>query len=331
MEEQPIKRAMIAGLGAYVPERCVRNDDLTQFPAGMIPLIQQKTGVVSRHYAADGESTSDLGAAAARRCLENARAGALDVEAIVLSTSSPDRIQPPTAARVQALIGASRAAAFDLNAVCAGGVFAIQLADALIRSGTYKNVLVVAAEVYSRFLNPRDFSTLPYFGDGAGAILFKLGTDPDCGVCRTILRSDGSGWDIIAIRAGGAMLPHSAIVNPNDAFFTMRGRDVFEFAVSKGSAIISELLEETGITVGQVAAVVAHQANRNVLELIAERTGVPFARFPITLDRYGNTASASVLIGLEHACCSGSVKPGDYVVLVAFGGGLSWAASLIRF
>jgi len=323
------RRAAVTGVGAYVPERCVRNEDLIQFPAATIPLIRQKTGVEARHYAADGESTSDLGAAAALRCLNNAGVRAADVDAIILSTSSPDRIQPPTAARVQVLIGATRAAAFDLNAVCAGSVFALQMADALIRSERYETVLVVAAEVYSRFLNPRDFATMPYFGDGAGALLLESSTDPERGVCRTLLRTDGSGWDTIAIRAGGAMLPHSAVTNPADNFFSMRGREVYDFAVSKGSEIVSELLAETGIAIDQVAAVVAHQANRNVLEVIAARTGIPFARFPITLNRYGNTASASVLIGLEHACSSGSVKVGDYVVLVAFGGGLSWGASLI--
>ena len=143
------RRAAVTGVGAYVPERCVRNEDLIQFPAATIPLIRQKTGVEARHYAADGESTSDLGAAAALRCLNNAGVRAADVDAIILSTSSPDRIQPPTAARVQVLIGATRAAAFDLNAVCAGSVFALQMADALIRSERYETVLVVAAEVYS--------------------------------------------------------------------------------------------------------------------------------------------------------------------------------------
>jgi 3-oxoacyl-[acyl-carrier-protein] synthase-3 len=322
--------AEIAGVGAYVPIRVVRNQDLTQFPASAIPLIQQKTGVEERHFAADDESTSDLAAKAVLRCLANAGVEASTIDAIVLSTSSPDRILPPTAARVQALIGASRAAAFDINAVCAGGVFAIQVADAFIRSGIYNTVLVVAAEIYSRFLNPRDFSTMPYFGDGAGAVLLRPSTDPERGVCRTILHTDGSGWDTIAIRAGGAMLPHSAVTNPADVFFAMRGREVYDFAVGKGSEIVSELLHECGISVGEIAVVIAHQANLNVLKAIAERTGIPLERFPITLDRYGNTASASVLIALEHTLASGIVKTGDYVVLVAFGGGLSWAASLIR-
>ena len=323
-------RAEIAGIGVYVPVRVLRNQDLTQFPASAIPLIKQKTGVEARRFAADGESTSDLGAKAALHCLANAGVEASAIDAIVLSTSSPDRILPQTAARVQALIGASRAAAFDINAVCAGGVFAIHVADAFIRSGTYNTILVVAAEVYSRFLNPRDFSTMPYFGDGAGAILLRSSTNTEHGVCRTILHTDGTGWETIAIRAGGAMLPHSAITNHADAFFAMRGREVYDFAVGKGSEIVSELLRECNVSVGEIAAVIAHQANSNVLKALAERTGIPMERFPITLDRYGNTASASVLIALEDACVSGIAKKGDYIVLVAFGGGLSWAASLIR-
>ena len=322
-------RAAIAGLGAYVPERRVRNEDLTQFPAAIIPLIQKKTGVEARHYAADGESTSDLAAAAALRCLESAGVQAADVDAIILSTSSPDRIQPPTAARVQALIGASQAAAFDLNAVCAGAVFAIQVADSLIRSETYNTVLVVAAELYSRFLNPRDFSTMPYFGDGAGAMLLKAAAHTGRGVLHTLLRSDGSGWEAIGIRAGGTMLPHACVTNPADAFFSMRGREVYDFAVTRAPQIISELLNATGVPADRITAVVAHQANLNVLEAIADRTGIPFSRFPITLDQYGNTASASVLIGLESARRNGTLRSGDYVILVAFGGGLSWGASLI--
>jgi 3-oxoacyl-[acyl-carrier-protein] synthase III len=320
--------AMIA-TGSYVPEICIRNEDLTQFPKAARALIEQKTGILERRYAPDGASTSDLAAEAARRCLEQAGLDAAAVDALVLSTSSPDRIQPATAARVQALIGACRAIAFDVNAVCTGALYCLQIAEGFIRGGLYRTVLVVAAEAYSRFLNRSDFSTCPYFGDGAGALLLRASQGPPS-ILHTLLRTDGSCWDVIGIPGGGAMLPCHRITNPGDAYFSMHGREVFDFAVQRGAEIVRQLLDSSGISARDIAAVVAHQANLNVLREIADRTGIPFSKFPLTLERYGNTASASILITLDEAIRSGFLVRGDLTVLVAFGGGLSWGSSLIQ-
>lgn len=330
MNRNHLRTAGIAAVASYLPPRRVTNEELTQFPKATIPLIEQKTGVKSRHYASNGQSTSDLALEAASLCLQKAGADPLDIDAIVLSTSSPDRIQPATAARVQALLGARNAMAFDINAVCTGGLYALQVANAFIRAELYDNVLVVAAEVYSRFLNPRDFATCPYFGDGAGALLVRPEPRSDRGIFQTLLKTDGAGWDLIAIRAGGAMIPLHQITNPNDAYFSMRGKEVFEFAVTRGSEVIRQLLDSAGLAAEEVAAVVAHQANRNVLAAIADRTGIPISKFPIVLDRYGNTASASVFICLDEAVSTGHVRAGENVVLVAFGGGLTWGAMLVR-
>jgi 3-oxoacyl-[acyl-carrier-protein] synthase-3 len=322
--------ARILATASYLPERVVPNEALTQFPASTLPLIAEKTGISARRYAADDELTSDLGAKAARVCLDRANVSPGEVDAIVLATSSPDRIQPATATRVQDLLGASRAYAFDVNSVCSGAVFALHVADALIKSGGATRVLVVASELYSRsHLNPRDFSTSACLGDGAAAALVCAGREGH-EVVGTRLHTDGSGADLIQVPAGGTMLPYARIERPQDVYFMMRGKDVQEFVLQQGTAVVEELLAAHGVAREDVAFVVPHQANVGVLRGLAERLSIDFSKFVVTLDRYGNTAAASVLIAFDDLLASKRVVPGDLVVLVVFGGGLSWAATLIR-
>ena len=296
----------ILATGSYLPERVVPNEALTQFPASTLPLIAQKTGISARRYAADDEYTSDLGAKAARVCLERARVSADEVDTIVLATSSPDRIQPATATRVQHLIGATRAYAFDVNSVCSGGVFALQIADSLVRSGAASRVLVIASELYSRsHLNPRDFSTCACLGDGAAALLVASGGRGHQ-VIGTRLHTDGSGADLIQVPAGGTMLPYARMERAQDAYFTMRGKDVQDFVIANGAAVVEELLAAHRVTRDQVAFVVPHQANVGVLQGLSERLGIDFSKFVVTLDRYGNTAAASVLIAFDDLVTSGT-------------------------
>jgi 3-oxoacyl-[acyl-carrier-protein] synthase-3 len=321
--------ARILATGSYLPERVIPNEALTQFPATVLPLIAEKTGIAARRYAADDESTSDLGAKAARACLARAGVTPDAVDVIVLATSSPDRIQPATATRVQDLIGARSAYAFDVGSVCSGAVFAMHVADALIRSGGARRVLVIASELYSRgHLNPRDFSTCACLGDGAAALL--LSDDGGHAILGSVLHTDGSGADLIQVPAGGTMLPYARMERPQDAFFMMRGKDVQDFVVSKGAEVVEELLKAQGVDKDDVAFVVPHQANIGVLEGLAAQLGIDMSKFVVTLDRYGNTAGASVLIALDDLLTSGRAAAGDLVVLVVFGGGLSWAATLIR-
>jgi len=320
---------VLLGTGSYLPERVINNEDLTQFPSAGLPLIAQKTGIRSRRHAAEGEATSDLGAAAALACLERAGCPAEEVDAIIVATSSPDRIHPPTATRVQHLIGARSAFALDVNAVCAGAVFGLHLADGMICSGRARRVLLVAAEVYSRFLNPKDFSSYPYFGDGAGAVLLGPGEEGR-GVLRCILHTDGSGADVIQVPAGGSMQPVPQDPTGKDRCFTMRGREVYDFAVEKGSSVLRELLREQRVDPDHLSAVISHQANINIIQEISRRSEVAIDRFVVNLDRYGNTAGASVLIGLDEWHRAEADPRGRLVALVAFGGGLSWGASLIR-
>lgn len=320
--------AKILATGSFLPERIVANEDLTQFPRPSIPLIAAKTGVEARRHAADSECTSDLAVQAAKRCLDKAGAESGQIEGIILSTSTPDRLQPPTATRVQHLLGATRAFAFDINAVCSGGLYALHLADSLIRSGRHGKILVIGAEIYSRFLNPRDFSTYPYFGDGAGAVL--LGASDTAGVLYSEVGADGSGSELIRVPAGGTRLPWPSMQNQDDRFFKMSGKEVYEFAVTKGSEVIRSILERCNLQPCQIRRFISHQANINIIKELAVRVGVPETAFFANLQTYGNTASASVFIALDELIAEGGLASGDLVALVAFGGGLAWGGSVIR-
>jgi 3-oxoacyl-[acyl-carrier-protein] synthase-3 len=325
-----MRNSVIVSTGSHLPETIVSNEELTQFPREAIHLIGEKTGVFYRRMASDKECTSDLAAHAAMQCLDKNDYPPEQVEGILLATSSPDRMQPATAARVQHMIGAKKAFAFDINSVCSGSTFGIALADALIKSGHCENILLIASEIYSKIMNRKDFSSYPFFGDGAGAVFFQAGKMPAEGVLHSCLRTDGSGSDTISVPAGGTMLPFSKMTNAASAFFKMKGIDVFNFAVDKGSEIILQLLKEADISVSDIECFICHQANVNIIRNIASLLDVSEERFFMNLSTYGNTAAASVLIALDEAISTGVIAKGNLVVTVAFGGGLSWGANLIR-
>jgi 3-oxoacyl-[acyl-carrier-protein] synthase-3 len=321
--------AVISSTGSYVPEHTIHNEDLKQFPETAKLIISQKTGVFSRRHADDGQCTSDLALEAARRCLGRISFPADRIDAIVLSTSSPDRIQPATATRLQYLLGAENAFAFDINSVCSGSTYGIALAHAMISSGMCANLLFIAAEAYSKILNPQDFSTYPYFGDGAGAMLFAANGNQQ-GVIHSILATDGRGNDVICVPGGGTMLPFYLMSDTKRAYFHMKGRDVFSFAITKGTEVIKKLLDKTGMAVENIKCFICHQANINIILSIAEQLQVDDKKFYMNLFRYGNTASASVLIALDEALHRGIIQSGDMIITASFGGGLSWGANLIR-
>ncbi len=321
--------AVIIGTGCYLPEGTIHNEALDQFPKSAKLIISQKTGVFCRHHAAPEQCTSDLAFKAAEQCLQRADFPPHEVDAIILSTSSPDRIQPATATRVQYLLKATHAFAFDINSVCSGSTYGIALAQAMIESGNCTNVLFVASEIYSKILNPKDFSTFPYFGDGAGAILFAARED-QTGVIDSILHTDGSGSNTICIPGGGTMMPYEEIPDAKAIYFQMKGREVYDFAVSRGAEVIQRLLEKTHLSVESVQCFICHQANVNIILKIAENLGVPEEKFYMNMFRYGNTASASVPIALDEAINRGIITKGDQIITAAFGGGLSWGANLIK-
>ncbi len=322
------QKTKIWSTGSYLPKHIVKNEELTQFSPAMLPLIREKTGVLERRYADAAECTSDLAVQAARVALARAACGPLEIDCIILATSTPDRPQPATATRVQHKLGAKNAFAFDVNSVCSGGVYALGIADSFIRSGFCSNVLVVAAEVYSRILNPRDFATAPYFGDGAGAVLLSCAKGSG-ELLHTLLKTDGSGSELIQVAAGGSMKPIS-VARDVDACFKMKGKEVFEFAVTKGTEVVNNLLANAGVGLEEVRCIITHQANINIIRELSARLGISIERFYVNLEKYGNTAAASTLIAMDEAITIGRIQSGEYLVVVAFGGGLSWGATLIK-
>ena len=323
------KGAAVCSTGSYLPENIIHNEDFEQFPDTSKFIISQKTGVFSRRCAAEDECTSDLAVKAADKCIQKVDFPPDQIDSVIVSTSSPDRMQPATATRVQDHIGAVNAFAFDINSVCSGSTYGIALANSMVKSGACSNVLFVASEVYSKILNKKDFGTYPFFGDGAGAILFRA--DDSCdGVIHSILKTSGSGADVICVPGGGTMMPYEKMKNPNAAFFKMKGKEVFQFAVSKGAEIILQLIEESDVALEDIKCFICHQANVNIILKIAEKIGAPSDKFFMNLFRYGNTASASVPIALDEAITQDVIVEGDLVVTAAFGGGLSWGANLIK-
>jgi 3-oxoacyl-[acyl-carrier-protein] synthase-3 len=325
-----MNQAVIASTGKYLPDFVLKNEDMVQFSEEARRLIGEKTGVYERRFAAEGQCTSDLAIKAALDCLQKVGCPAGEIEGIILATSSPDRIQPATATRVQDLIGATRAFAFDINSVCSGGTFGIAVADCLIRAGSCRNVLLIASEVYSRILNQKDFGTYPYFGDGAAAVLFRAVPDSRRGVINSRLATNGAGRDKICVPGGGTLMPFEKMPGPRSAYFRMKGPDVFDFAVEKGPEIILELVRQAGVSLTDVKCFICHQANINIINKIADTLKLPRESFYVNLHRYGNTAGASVLIALDEAISEKVVTEGDLVVTAAFGGGLSWGANLLR-
>lgn len=313
--------AFIAATSRYLPPKVVANSDLVQFPEEVRDLIALKAGIKTRHVV-DGECTSDLGARAVQLLLDKSGARCCDIDALICATSSPDRMQPATATRIQQLCGLKNAFAFDVNSVCSGGVYALRLASSLVKDGL-RNIVVVASEVYSKILDQNDIATCPYFGDGAAACLVSS-AGPYL-LADFALYTDGSGCDVIQVRAGGTMLPAASVQQTRDLYFSMIGKKVFEFATRRGSEIVLELSSRHHST---PECVILHQANVNIVREIARQSNLPLQKFFINVDRYGNTAGASVLIALDEVLSAGS-EPAN-ILLCSFGGGLSWGGAWLE-
>lgn len=321
--------AFLLSTASYLPEKFLKNEQLTQFPPNVLPLIAAKTGVLSRHKAGEKESSSMLATIAAKRCLEKIGFNPQDLDAVVLATSTPDRSIPATATKVAHNIGAKNAFAFDVNSVCSGSVFLLEIARSFISSASAKNVLVVAVDCYSKILNPSDFSTFPYFGDGAAAALVSESTSK-FELKAGVLHSDGAGYDAVTVRGGGSEIPFAALENKTDAFFRMDGRAIFDFATSKGPEVIAEIIAKQNISKNDILSVILHQANINILNKISEISQIPREKFFSNLERIGNTASASVLLALDEFLTSKSENMGcGNIIMASFGGGLSWGASVL--
>ncbi|MBC7228030.1 MAG: ketoacyl-ACP synthase III [Thermoflexales bacterium] len=324
-------RAHIVGWGKYVPQRVLTNDDLSRMVDTSDEWIVTRTGIRERRIAADGETTATMAVQAARRALEVAGIGPEQVDLIIVATATPDYFFPATACLVQDALGASRAAAFDLAAGCTGFVYALGVAAAMVESGAIRTALVVGSETLSRITDWTDRNTCVLFGDGAGAVVLRAGPD-DGGILATVLGADGSGKDLLVLPAGGSRHPAShQTVAERMHFIKMQGRDVFRFAVRVVPTATRQVLERAGLTLDDVALFIPHQANGRIIESAVRDLKLPPERVYNNLDRYGNTSAASIPIALCEAVEEGRLRPGDVVVCVGFGAGLTWGATVLRW
>ncbi len=318
--------AHITGWGMSVPEAVLTNDDLAKIVDTNDAWIRERTGIRERRIARENQFPSTLGAEAALKALEVANVQPTDVDLIICATSSPEHIFPATACLIQDLIGADKAGAFDLSAACSGFIYALNMAAQSIRSGSIKTALVIGTETLSRFVNWKDRNTCILFGDGAGAFVLQASEQPG-GVFSAVMRSDGSGGDLLSIPAGGSRHPATeAAIHAGSHYIHMDGREVFRFATRVMASSTKEALDVAGWTVDQIQHIVPHQANIRIIEAAARGLKLPMDKFVVNLERYGNTSTASIPIATVEAATSGRIKPGDKLVMVGFGGGLTWGA-----
>lgn len=322
-----MRRSLLIGCGGYLPARVMSNDELARRIDTTDDWITQRTGIRQRHVAAEGEFTSDLALAAARAALAKAGVDASEVDLIIVATTTPDDTFPATATKVQAGLGLVRGAAFDVQAVCAGFIYALSVADSMIKCGQADTALVIGAETFTRLLDWDDRTTCVLFGDGAGAVLLRAhegnGNAKDFGVLSTHLHSDGRERDILYVDGGPSSTSTVGHVR-------MAGKEVFRHAVSKLAQVVDEALAANGLAPNDVNWLVPHQANKRIIDGIAAKLDMPSDRVVCTVDRHANTSAASVPLALSEAVEDGRIKDGDLVLVEAIGGGLAWGAGLIR-
>ncbi len=321
-------RSVVVGVGGYLPEKVLTNDDLTKIVDTTDAWIRQRTGIAERHVAADGELTSDLAVAAARKALDSAGLGPDDIDLIVLATSTPDNTFPAAAVTVQEKLGMTRGAAFDVQAVCSGFVYALTTADALMRSGHAAKALVIGAETFSRLLDWTDRSTCVLFGDGAGAIVLSAeeqsGDTRDRGLLTAHLRSDGRHKEKLYVDGG----PSST---GTVGHLRMEGREVFKYAISAIGDVMDDAFKATGFTPGDIDWFVPHQANIRIIDGSAKKFGIPDEKVVKTVVLHGNTSAASIPLALSVASEDGRIKRGDLLLLESMGGGFTWGSAILRW
>jgi 3-oxoacyl-[acyl-carrier-protein] synthase III len=321
----------IVGTGSYTPEKILTNEDLSRMVDTSDEWITTRTGIKERRVAAKDEQTSDMAAKAALNALEQAKISPTEVDLIVVATATPDMLFPATACFVQRKIGATKAACLDISAACAGFLFGIEIAQQFITSHTYDTVLVIGAEKLTSITNWTDRNTCVLFGDGAGAAVLKH-RGSSHGVISTHIGSDGQFTDILFMPGGGSRCPITK-ENADQHLNTihMTGKEVYKQAVTVMLRAARKALEDAGLTTDDIACVIPHQANLRIIEAVANRLKIPLEKVYVNLDKYGNTSAAAVAIALDEANRSGRIKPGDYVLMVVFGGGLTWASTVIEW
>src|SRR5579859_2712255 len=318
-------RSILAGVGAYLPERVVTNDELARTIETSDEWIRERTGIRQRHIAAPHETATLMGTAAARAALADAGATPANVDAIILATSTPDQAFPATALRVQAALGVTSGFGFDIVAACAGFIYALSVADSMIRTGQVRGALVIGSEVYSRILNWEDRGTCVLFGDGAGAVFLRAGhgSGADQGILSTHLHAQGSLGDILYVDGAVGQRDKSG-------FLVMNGREVFRHAVTRLAEAVEEALAANGLTRRDIDWLVPHQANQRIIDAMGRKLGLAKERVVVTVDRHANTSAASVPLALAEARADGRIRAGDLVLMEALGGGLAWGSALVR-
>ena len=319
------RRSQIIGCGSYLPEKILTNEDLAAMVDTSDQWIVERTGIRQRHIAADGELTSDLAFQAAENALRDAGMAAQDLDMIVLATTTPDNTFPATATKVQAMLGLTRGAAFDIQAVCSGFLYGLSVGDNFIKTGQVETVLVIGAETFSRIIDWEDRTTCVIFGDGAGAVVLKGSSSADGrGILSTHLHSDGRLNDLLYVDGGPSSTKTVGHVR-------MSGREVYRHAVHNMSSIVKEAMEANGLAPEDIDWVVPHQANKRILDSTTRKLGLKDDRVVITIERHANTSAASIPLALDEAIRDGRIQSGHLVLMEALGGGLTWAASLVRW
>jgi len=326
-----MRGATMTGTGMYVPDRVLTNRDLEHMVETSDEWIRERTGIRERRIAAPDQASSDLAVIAAQRALESAGITAKDVDQIVLATTTPDRFLPSCACTLQAKLGATNAAAYDVFAACTGFVYGLGIARGIIGTEQADTVLVIGVETLSRIVDYTDRNTCVLFGDGAGAAVLQP-CAPGEGILSISMGSDGALGDVLEVPAGGSGLPASAeTVQARGHFIKMRGRELFKIAVRAMEDSVRQTLDATGLTVDDIDMLVPHQANQRIIDAVLDRLGLPRERAIGNIERYGNTSSASIPISLDEVVREGRLEPGDNVSLVAFGGGATWGATLMKW
>jgi len=316
-------RSVVAGTGSALPKRRVDNTELAAQVDTSDEWIIERTGIRSRYIAGDGETTASLATEASRRALENAGIPASEIDLIVLATATPDQTFPSSATKVQAALGINDCVAFDVHAVCTGFLYAVSVADAMLRAGNGRSALVIGAETFSRILDWEDRTTCVLFGDGAGALVLRA-EEGDRGILATKLHADGRHNDLLFVDGGPS-------TTGTVGKLRMKGREVFRHAVVNLADVMREVLGAADLTSDEVDWVVPHQANARILDATAKKLGLPSEKVVVTVDRHANTSAASVPLALDAAVKDGRIKRGDLVVLEAMGGGFTWGAAVLRY
>lgn len=325
------KKVGIIGVGHYLPAKVLTNSDLQQMVDTSDEWITTRTGIKERRLVEPGTATSDIAFLAAKGALQDAKLSPQELELIIVATITPDMQFPSTACLVQAKLGASNAAAFDISAACCGFIYAIAAAEGFIATGQYKNALVIGAEVLSSIVDWEDRNTCVLFGDGAGAAVLR--TVDDGGIMAVHLGSDGNAAELLKLPGGGSRMPATAqTVKDRMHYLKMSGNEVFKLAVKAMADAAGNVAKKVGITsVGQIDLIIPHQANMRILKAVASRLNIPESKLFMNLEKYGNMSSASTAVALSEAVKEGRIKKGDNVILVAFGAGLTWAACAIKW